>query len=125
MSTQTTIDSNELFIGGDWTEPLGEERISVLSASTEEPIGSVPEGTNADIDAAVRAARAAFDDPSGWSSWSAEDRAQALERFAGALESRGEEAARRVSRAERHADLLRTHGGGGLPRRCSRATTRG
>jgi aldehyde dehydrogenase (NAD+) len=97
MSTQTTIDSDELFIGGEWTEPKGSERISVLSASTEEPIGSVPEGTNADIDAAVRAARAAFDDPTGWSSWSAEDRAQALERFAGALESRGEEAARRVS----------------------------
>ena len=97
MSTQTTIDSNELFIGGEWTEPLGTERITVTSASTEEPAGSVPEGTNADIDAAVRAARAAFDDPSGWSSWSVEDRAQALERFAGALESRGEEAAHRVS----------------------------
>ena len=69
----------------------------MISASTEEPVGSVPEGTNADIDAAVKAARAAFDDPSGWSSWSVEDRAQALERFAGALESRGEEAARRVS----------------------------
>src|SRR5271166_3890530 len=85
MSTQTTIDSNELFIGGEWAEPKGSERISVLSASTEEPIGSVPEGTNADIDAAVRAARAAFDDPTGWSSWSAEDRADALERFAFAL----------------------------------------
>jgi aldehyde dehydrogenase (NAD+) len=97
MSTQTTIDSNELFIGGEWTEPLGTERINVTSASTEEPVGSVPDGTNADIDAAVNAARAAFDDPSGWSSWSAEDRAQALERLAGALESRGEEAAHRVS----------------------------
>ena len=66
-------------------------------ASTEEPIGSVPEGTNADIDAAVAAARAAFEDPTGWSSWSAEERAQAIERLAGALESRGEETARRVS----------------------------
>jgi hypothetical protein len=34
--------------------------------STEELVGSVPDGTNADIDAAVRAAREAFDDPSGW-----------------------------------------------------------
>jgi aldehyde dehydrogenase (NAD+) len=97
MSTQTTIDSNELFIGGEWTEPLGAERISVVAASTEELVGSVPEGTNADIDAAVSAARAAFDDPSGWSSWSTEDRAQTLERLAGALESRGEESAHRVS----------------------------
>jgi acyl-CoA reductase-like NAD-dependent aldehyde dehydrogenase len=97
MSTQTTIDSNELFIGGEWAEPRGAERISVIAASTEELVGSVPEGTNADIDAAVSAARAAFDDPSGWSSWSTEDRAQALERLAGALESRGEESAHRVS----------------------------
>ncbi len=97
MSTQTTIDSNELFIGGEWVKPRGSNRIEVFSASTEELIGSVPEGTNADIDAAVSAARAAFDDPSGWSSWTIEDRAQALERLADALEPRGEETARRVS----------------------------
>jgi aldehyde dehydrogenase (NAD+) len=97
MSTQTTIDSDELFIGGEWSEPRGSERIGVTAASTEEHVGSVPEGTNADIDAAVKAARAAFDDPSGWASWPAEDRAQALERLAGALESRGEETAHRVS----------------------------
>jgi aldehyde dehydrogenase (NAD+) len=97
MSTQTTIDSEELFIGGEWIEPQGSERISVIAASTEELVGSVPEGTNADIDAAVNAARAAFDDPGGWSSWSVEDRALALERLAEALESRGEESAHRVS----------------------------
>jgi aldehyde dehydrogenase (NAD+) len=97
MSTQTTIDSNELFIGGEWTEPRGSERISVIAASTEELVGSVPQGTSSDIDVAVSAARAAFDDPSGWSSWSVEDRAQALERLADALENRGEEAAGRVS----------------------------
>jgi aldehyde dehydrogenase (NAD+) len=97
MSTQTTIDSNELFIGGEWAEPLGAERISVISASTEELAGSVPEGTSGDMDAAVGAARAAFDDPGGWASWSAEERAQALERLAAALASRGEETAHRVS----------------------------
>jgi aldehyde dehydrogenase (NAD+) len=97
MSTQTMIASDELFIGGEWIAPQGSGRISVVAASTEEPVGSVPDGTNADIDAGVRAARAAFEDPSGWSSWSSEDRAQALERLAVALESRAEETARRVS----------------------------
>src|ERR1700693_5166002 len=91
MSTQTMIASDELFIGGEWIKSQGSGRISVLAASTEEPVGSVPDGTNADIDTAVRAARAAFDDPSGWSSWSSEDRAQALERLARALERRGQE----------------------------------
>ena len=91
------IDSDELFIGGEWVKPRGAGRISVLAASTEEPIGSVPDGSAADVDAAVGAARSAFEDPAGWSSWSVEDRAQALERVAAALESRSEETARRVS----------------------------
>jgi aldehyde dehydrogenase (NAD+) len=97
MSTRTTIEANELFIGGEWAQPLGPDRITVTAASTEELVGSVPEGSNADIDAAVQAARNAFDDPGGWSSWSTEDRAQALERLADALASRGEEIAQRVS----------------------------
>src|SRR5205823_12998347 len=97
MSTQTMIASDELFIGGEWIKPQGSARISVLAASTEELVGSVPDGTNADIDAAVNAARAAFEDPSGWSSWPAEDRAQALERLAGAMQGRGEDVAHRVS----------------------------
>jgi acyl-CoA reductase-like NAD-dependent aldehyde dehydrogenase len=97
MSTQTTIDSDELFIGGEWVRPQGSGRISVIAASTEELVGSVPDGSNADIDAAVAAARAAYEDPGGWSSWSAEDRAQALERLATALEARAEETAHRVS----------------------------
>jgi acyl-CoA reductase-like NAD-dependent aldehyde dehydrogenase len=91
------IACDELFIGGEWIKPQGSDRITVLAASTEEPVGSVPDGTNADIDAAVKSAREAFKDPSGWSSWSNEDRADALERLAAALESRAEEAARRVS----------------------------
>jgi acyl-CoA reductase-like NAD-dependent aldehyde dehydrogenase len=97
MSTQTLIESDELFIGGGWVKPLGHSRIEVISASTEESIGSVPEGTNADIDAAVAAGRAAFDDPSGWSSWSIDERAQAMERLADALDTRAGETARRVS----------------------------
>jgi acyl-CoA reductase-like NAD-dependent aldehyde dehydrogenase len=97
MSTETMIDSDELFIGGEWVQPRGDGRISVIAASTEEMVGSVREGSAADIDAAVKAARAAFEDPGGWSSWTVEDRAQALERLAVALESRGEETARRVS----------------------------
>ncbi len=97
MSTSTLIESDELFVGGRWAAPKGAARIDVRSASTEEPIGSVPEGCDADIDAAVDAARAAFDDPRGWSSWSADQRASALERLADAFDARAPEIARRVS----------------------------
>ena len=97
MSTQTTIEGDAVFIGGEWTEPQGSGRIPVIAASTEELVGSVPEGTNADIDNAVAAARGAFEDPTGWAAWPVEDRAQALERLAEAIERRAEETARRVS----------------------------
>ncbi|MDQ3947289.1 MAG: aldehyde dehydrogenase family protein, partial [Actinomycetota bacterium] len=52
---------DRLFIGGEWARPAGTGHIDVVSASTEELIGRVPDGTAGDIDAAVRAARAAFD----------------------------------------------------------------
>jgi acyl-CoA reductase-like NAD-dependent aldehyde dehydrogenase len=57
----------------------------------------VPEAVEADVDAAVSAARAAFDDPNGWASWEPSARADAMERFADLLESRGEDIAQRVS----------------------------
>jgi aldehyde dehydrogenase (NAD+) len=52
---------DQLFIGGEWARPAGTGHIDVVSASTEEVIGRVPDGTAGDIDAAVGAARAAFD----------------------------------------------------------------
>ncbi|MGP0032604.1 MAG: aldehyde dehydrogenase [Acidimicrobiales bacterium] len=54
-------DYDRLFIGGDWVAPEGTETIGVVSPSTEEVIARVPEGTEADIDKAVAAARTAFD----------------------------------------------------------------
>ena len=54
-------DYDRLFIGGDWVAPEGTDTISVISPSTEEVIGRVPDGTEGDIDKAVAAARTAFD----------------------------------------------------------------
>ncbi|AEH09452.1 MULTISPECIES: aldehyde dehydrogenase [Protofrankia] len=93
----TTIDYDQFYIDGGWQAPASNGSIPVHSASTEERVGSVPEGTERDIDLAVAAARRAFDDPDGWSRWSPARRAEALERFAAALEARGAETARRVS----------------------------
>ncbi|HEY1969352.1 MAG TPA: aldehyde dehydrogenase [Pseudonocardia sp.] len=95
--TENVIDHSGLFIGGEWVAPSSSARITVVGASTEEVIGSVPEAAEADVDAAVAAARRAFVDPSGWSSWSPGDRAAAMERFADALEARGPAVARAVS----------------------------
>jgi aldehyde dehydrogenase (NAD+) len=54
-------DYDRLFIGGDWVAPEGTDTIGVISPVTEEVIGRVPDGTEADIDKAVAAARDAFD----------------------------------------------------------------
>ena len=63
-TTATLIERAELYIGGEWTAPSGDGTIDVVNASTEEVMGRIPEGTPADVDRAVAAARAAFD---GWS----------------------------------------------------------
>jgi acyl-CoA reductase-like NAD-dependent aldehyde dehydrogenase len=48
---------DSLFIGGEWVRPSSDARIQVNSASTEELIGSAPMAAEADVDAAVAAAR--------------------------------------------------------------------
>lgn len=97
VDTQQTIDYDRLFLGGEWAAPTTSDRIQVHSATTNERVGSVPEGREGDIDAAVGAARRAFDDPTGWAHWTPAQRGEALERFATSLEARGAETARRVT----------------------------
>ncbi len=57
----TIRDYDRLFIGGDWVAPEGTGTIEVISPVTEEVVGRVPDGTEADIDKAVAMARRAFD----------------------------------------------------------------
>jgi acyl-CoA reductase-like NAD-dependent aldehyde dehydrogenase len=110
-----TIDYTNLYIGGNWVGPATDAVIPVISPSTEERIGSVPEGAEADIDAAVRAARAAFDDPTGWAAWDGARRAEALAAFAGELELRAEDTATRVSSQNGMPIALARQFEGGFP----------
>ncbi|APE37712.1 aldehyde dehydrogenase [Nocardia mangyaensis] len=81
---------DSLFIGGKWTTPAGGDRISVVSPATEETVGSVPAVTKADVDAAVAAARDAFD--SGpWPSTPPLERAEVLTKAAQLIEQRSPE----------------------------------
>jgi acyl-CoA reductase-like NAD-dependent aldehyde dehydrogenase len=86
-----------LYIGGTWATPSTDLTIVPVNASTEEPLGHVPEGAEADIDAAVAAARHAFDEPGGWASWEPARRAEAMERLAHAMEQRADGFVERVS----------------------------
>ncbi len=59
--------------------------IEVVNPATEEVMGRVPDGSAADVDRAVAAARAAFD---GWAAVSVEDRAKFLQGMHDAMVSR-------------------------------------
>lgn len=51
----------ELYIDGAWLSPSGTDTIDVINPATEQVLGAVPSGIDADVDAAVAAARRAFD----------------------------------------------------------------
>jgi acyl-CoA reductase-like NAD-dependent aldehyde dehydrogenase len=89
------IVRDRLYIGGEWVEPSGDGKIEVIDSTTEEVMGSVPEGTAADVDRAVGAARIAFD---AWSQVPAYDRAAMCAAIGMRLAARGEEIAALVSR---------------------------
>jgi acyl-CoA reductase-like NAD-dependent aldehyde dehydrogenase len=73
-----------VFIGGDWREPTTAERIDVVCPSTEETLVSVARPSVADADAAVSAARQAFD--SGpWPRMTPRERTDIVARFCEAM----------------------------------------
>ncbi len=97
LTEEHMIDQNALFIDGALSPAHAPERIEILSAATEEVIGRAPAADEDDVDAAVAAARRAFDDPRGWSAWSPDDRAAAIERLADELEARAPQLTELVS----------------------------
>jgi geranial dehydrogenase len=91
-----TGERNAFFIGNEWVEAAGTRRFTMINASTEERIASVPEGSEADMDAAVTAARRAVE-ASGWAEARPAERAAVMDRFMAAIAARGDEIARIVS----------------------------
>jgi aldehyde dehydrogenase (NAD+) len=75
------------FVGGEWLEAT--ETYTTLAPRDEEPLALVGQGTQADVDNAVDAARAAF--ANGWSSLPGSERAKYLFRIARILQERARE----------------------------------
>jgi aldehyde dehydrogenase (NAD+) len=86
----------ELLIGGEWRKPASEARIGVVSPSTEEVIGQVPDAGAEDVDVAVRAARGSFDQ-GVWRAMSVAERVGVLERALDLLGSKTDEIGRLVT----------------------------
>jgi acyl-CoA reductase-like NAD-dependent aldehyde dehydrogenase len=75
--------------------PTGIDSIEIRDPSTGEPVGTIPAGDRAAVDAAVRAARAA---QPRWTDTPAADRAAALKRIATSVRARAGELAERNAR---------------------------
>jgi len=88
-------DHRRFYVGGTWVAPSGPGRIDVVDAATEEIMGTVPEGTAADVSRAVAAARRAFP---GWAATPVAERAACLQRLHDGLLARTSEVATLVAR---------------------------
>ena len=87
-------ERQHLYIDGAWVEPNGDGTIQVVNPANEGIIGSVPVGSESDANAAVEAARAAFD---SWSESTVDERSNYLNLLSSALKERGEELAELIT----------------------------
>jgi betaine-aldehyde dehydrogenase len=89
------IVHDRLYIGGELVEPAGSATIDVINPFTEEVAGRVPEGTTADVDRAVAAARTAFE--SDWSRMPVAERAEILGRASQGIQARMDDLTRLIT----------------------------
>jgi betaine-aldehyde dehydrogenase len=83
----------EFYIDGRWAAPSDGATLPVVNPATEEVFHHIPAGTKADADAAVRAARRAFDE-GPWPRMTGAGRAAYLRRIAEGIRARLPELAR-------------------------------
>jgi acyl-CoA reductase-like NAD-dependent aldehyde dehydrogenase len=88
---RSTITHYPMYIDGEWVESESGGQMDAISPSTGQLIGTVPEGTRADAQRAIRAANAAQPD---WAARSPFERAAVLERVAHIIDERRDDLAR-------------------------------
>ncbi|MEP6639186.1 MAG: aldehyde dehydrogenase family protein, partial [Chloroflexota bacterium] len=93
MAVEVTTPDYPMIIDGKPASSDGGRWIEVRSPATGELVGRVPDGTEADVDRAVAAARAAFDD-GRWSRMPLPERVAAMNRLGDLLDRDADELAR-------------------------------
>ena len=78
---QAEVKTYQMYINGEWVDSKSNKTFPVYDPSTEEVIAQVPDAGPEDVNRAVAAARAAFDD-SAWTSTTAQERGRILFRLA-------------------------------------------
>lgn len=84
-------DQYNLFIGGKWVKPKSGKYFATINPATEEKLAMVAEANEKDIDAAVKAARKAYDNV--WSKLSAKERGKYIYRIARLIQEKARELA--------------------------------
>lgn len=87
---------HKLWINGKWEDSQGGGTVTVLNPCTEEAICQVPDASKADVDKAVQAAHASFQDRR-WAGLSKAERSTILWKLAELMEQRAEEFAKAES----------------------------
>lgn len=87
-------DYTQHYIDGQWVDPATPNRMAVENPASEQTIGHISIGSAADVDRAVKAARAAFE---SWQFSSREERLDLLRAIGAGIEARREDLAKAVS----------------------------
>ncbi|HEY7620355.1 MAG TPA: CoA-acylating methylmalonate-semialdehyde dehydrogenase [Solirubrobacteraceae bacterium] len=93
-ATTTSVRLLDNYIGGQWTPATGADELDVTNPATGEALARVPLSSSADLDAAVKAARAALPE---WRAVSVIARSQYLFALREGLQERKDELARSVT----------------------------
>jgi len=84
----------QFYINGEWVDPATPKTLEVINPATEEPCGTISMGSEADLDKAVAAAKAAFP---AWSTTTREERIAMFEKIIEVYQSRYDEIAETIS----------------------------
>ncbi|HEX4863763.1 MAG TPA: aldehyde dehydrogenase family protein, partial [Acidimicrobiales bacterium] len=82
-----TLPRTDMFVGGDWRATTGDGEDTVVNPATESLLATVPRGGATDGDAAIAAARRAFDE-GPWPTMPGTERAFYLRRLQDELAAR-------------------------------------
>ncbi|MFM8015382.1 MAG: aldehyde dehydrogenase family protein, partial [Actinomycetota bacterium] len=86
---------DKIYVNGKWTASTSKDTIQVFDSTDESVMATIPAGTAADVDAAAKAAHAAFE---AWAALDVQERAKYMSRIGDGLAARMDEIATAISR---------------------------
>src|SRR5262245_53198284 len=88
------VNSVKFYIDGSWVDPVQPKTLEVVNPATEQPVAKISLGSAADVDRAVKAARAAFP---AYSRTTKDERIGLLQRIIEAYKARYDDIAKAIS----------------------------